>query len=181
MASSAAHRAKVRRAERGVLTAHGSLNLVPLVDILTSIVFFALATFSGEILARLTAYDLSLPPVVVTADQAKGISEERKLNLTLAVRIEPDRIQVEHSDGPFRQSIPGYKGASLDQFEALMTQIRGDYPQNADVSVVPADEILYDDVIHVLERLRKARFTGISLVNRARQAAQQAAAAGPSR
>src|SRR5215212_1086568 len=141
MASSAAHRAKVRRAERGVLTAHGSLNLVPLVDILTSIVFFALATCIG-----------------------------------------PDRIQVEHSDGPFKQSIPGYKGASLDQFEALMTQIREQFPQNADVSVVPADEILYDDVIHVLERLRKARFTGISLVNRARQAAAQAAAvAAPKR
>ena len=164
--ASLAHRSKQRRAERAPLTAHGAINLVPLVDILTSIVFFSLLTYSAETMAALTAYDLSLPPTVVTAPSATS-ADEKGLNLLLAVRIENNQIRVEHS---------GISGASLDSLEALMKDIRRQYPQNADVLVVPADDISYDDVIHVLERLKLATYTGISLGNRTR--ATQIASAG---
>jgi biopolymer transport protein ExbD len=49
-----------------------------------------------------------------------------------------------------------------------MSEIRRRYPQNADVVVIPADDVAYDDLIHVLERLRIAQFSGISLGNRTR-------------
>ena len=58
-----------------------------------------------------------------------------------------------------------------------MGQIKAQFPQNNDVLVVPSDEVSYDDVIHVLERIRLARYGAISLGNRAR--ATQIAAAGP--
>ena len=179
--ASLAHRSKQRRAERAPLTAHGAINLVPLVDILTSIVFFSLLTYSAETMAALTAYDLSLPPTVVTAPSATS-ADEKGLNLLLAVRIENNQIRVEHSGGStngmpgFSQTITGISGASLDSLEALMKDIRRQYPQNADVHVVPADDITYDDVIHVLERLKLATYTGISLGNRTR--ATQIASAG---
>src|ERR671921_1025966 len=97
--ASLAHRSKQRRAERAPLTAHGSINLVPLVDILTSIVFFSLLTYSGEAMAALTAYDLSLPPTVVTPDAGKASNSKPELNLLLAVRVENNRLQVEHTGG----------------------------------------------------------------------------------
>ena len=174
-----AHRSKQRRAERAPLTAHGSINLVPLVDILTSIVFFSLLTYSGEAMAALTAYDLSLPPTVVTAEQARQSAEAPKVTLLLAVRLENNQIKVEHSGNGaagFSQTIRGYSGASLDSLQALMEQIKAQFPQNSDVLVVPSDEVQYDDVIHVLERLRVARYTGISLGNR--QRSTQIASAG---
>ena len=177
--ASLAHRSKQRRAERAPLTAHGSINLVPLVDILTSIVFFSLLTYSGEAMAALTAYDLSLPPTVVTAEQARASAEMPKVTLLLAVRLENNQIKVEHSGNGaagFSQTINGYTGASLDSLQALMEQIKGQFPQNSDVLVVPADEVQYDDVIHVLERLRIARYSGISLGNR--QRSTQIASAG---
>src|SRR5215210_957227 len=94
------HRSKQRRAERAPLTAHGSINLVPLVDILTSIVFFSLLTYTGEAMAALTSFDLSLPPVVVTAEQAQQIKNEKQvLNLLVAVRVDNDRLRVESSQG----------------------------------------------------------------------------------
>ena len=71
----------------------------------------------------------------------------------------------------------GVAGASLDTLQSVMTDIRKRYPQNADVLVVPADDVAYDDLIHVLERLRIASFSGISLGNRAR-ATQVAAIEG---
>lgn len=173
---SLAHRAKVRRAERGAVLHQGNINLVPLVDILTSIVFFSLLTYTGEQLMRLTSYDLRLPPQVITAEQAnrtRGANE--LLNLILVVRVEPQRLIVEHSEeGGFRQEIPRGSEESLDQLQALMTQIRGRYPQNNEVTVVPSDEVAYDDVIKVLERLRLSNYRGISLASRAREQARPA-------
>jgi biopolymer transport protein ExbD len=163
-------RSKQRRSERASLTDAGNLNLVPLVDILTAVVFFSLLTYQGAALAALTSYDLSLPPVVITADQASSAAQQREaLNLLLAVRVEPKKLLVEHSgQGGFRKEIAGVQGAALDTLQAVMTEIRRRYPQNADVLVVPADDVAYDDLIHVLERLRVASYSGISLGNRSR-------------
>ena len=163
-------RSKQRRIERASLTDAGNLNLVPLVDILTSVVFFSLLTYQGASLAALTSYDLSLPPVVVTAQQASAAAQQRDaLNLLLAVRVDRNKLLIEHSgQGGFRKAIAGVQGAALDSLQSLMTEIRKQYPQNADVLVVPADDVAYDDLIHVLERLRVASYSGISLGNRTR-------------
>jgi biopolymer transport protein ExbD len=177
---SLAHRSKVRRAERAVILRHGNINLVPLVDILTSIVFFSLLTYTGEQLMRLTAYDLLLPPTVITAPdtRTRGLPDDQLLNLLLAVRVQPDKFIVEHSEeNGFRQEIPRGPQA-LDQLQQVMTQIRTKYSQNRDVTVVPADEVVYDDIVHVLERLRMANFSGISLANRARGEAARTASTG---
>lgn len=151
------------------MTAHGGLNLVPLVDILTSIVFFSVATYSGAALAALTSFDLSLPPVVVTQQEAEARSPERLLNLLLGVRVTPEGIRVEHSEG-LNRMIPGLTEESFATFEALMRQVRADFPQNNDVLVIPADDVNYDTVVRVLERLRMVGYSGMSLGSRAREA-----------
>jgi biopolymer transport protein ExbD len=131
-------------------------------------VFFSLLTYQGAALAALTSYDLTLPPVVITAQQATS-APQNALNLLLAVRIDRDKLLVEHTgEGGFRKEIGGVQGASLDTLQSVMSEIRRRYPQNADVVVIPADDVAYDDLIHVLERLRIAQFSGISLGNRTR-------------
>ena len=168
------HRSKQRRAERAPVLAHGNINLVPLVDILTSIVFFSLLTYQGATMAALTSFDLSLPPVVVnTPEQLSRIKSEKDvLNLLLAVRVDNDKLTVEHSEeGGFHQVIEGLNAQSLDQLQTLMSGIRTKYPQNADVTVIPADEVSYANIVHVLERLKLSHFTGISLTTKARGAA----------
>ena len=172
------HRANQRRKELGVSSlGHGGINLVPLVDILTSIVFFSLATYQGALLANLTTYDLSLPPVVVQADQSpKG---DNQLNLLLAVRVSTDRLLVEHSEeGGFRREIIGLDATALDTLQALMVDIKRKYPQNNDVLVIPSDDVAYNDVIHVLERLKIAQYGNVALGTRSR-ATPVSASAGP--
>ena len=164
-------RSNQRRAERAPVTAHGNINLVPLVDILTSIVFFRLLTYQGAAMMALTSFDLALPPVVVnTPEQASHVKSEKDvLNLLLAVRVDNEKMIVEHSGGGgFRTQITGLGPESLDQLQSLMAQIRTQYPQNSDVLVIPSDDVSYDNIIHVLERLKLARFVGISLGTRAR-------------
>ena len=163
------HRSRQRRAERAPLTAGANLNLVPLIDVLTSIVFFSLLTYTGAVMAMLTAYDLILPPAVVSTPDVAPNKGQEQLTLLLAVKILDGNLRVEHSEqGGFRRDIPGITVASLDTLEAVLNQIRTTYPQNADVLVVPSDEVSYEDVVKVLERARLARYTGISLGARSR-------------
>lgn len=170
------HRAKIRRREmsHGSL-GHGGINLVPLVDILTSIVFFSLVSYQG-IVAVLTSYDLSLPPIVINAPQAQSTPDKAQLNLLLAVRVATNGLMVEHSEeGGFRKQIAGLSSASLDTLQAVMSDIKNKYPQNNDVVVIPNDDVAYDDVIHVLERLKMAKFPNVALSSRARQTTGAAA------
>jgi biopolymer transport protein ExbD len=176
------HRAKVRRRElsQGQL-GHGGINLVPLVDILTSIVFFSLVTYQG-LVAVLTSYDLSLPPVVVNAPQAASTPDKNQLNLLLAVRVSNDGLLVEHSEeGGFRRAIKGLTPTSLDTLQALMADIKAKYPQNNDVVVIPNDDVAYDDVIHILERLKVAKYPNVALSSRARTAGSAGGAPAPGR
>lgn len=179
MPSTRFHKAKVRRAEREPLTAHGTINLVPLVDILTSIVFFSLLTYTGAVMANLTAFDLALPPVVVTAEQARASgAQPDTTSLILAVKIWDGNLRVEHSGKgqPFLQEIQGTTGASLDSLQNLLAEIKQQFPDNNAVLVVPDDGTSYDDIVHVMERVKLAKFGEISLGNRER--ATQVASAG---
>lgn len=187
MASSGSrfHKAKQRRAERAPVMAHGNINLVPLVDILTAIVFFSLLTYTGAVMSSLTAFDLRLPPVVVTADQAKAMADQPKdtVTLILAVKMYGGKLQVEHSGGaggtPFKQVINGTTGAALDTLQSLLVGIKQQFPDNNDILVVPDDATPYDDIVHVLERIKVANYSGISIGSRER--AQQVAAAATGR
>ena len=164
------HQARLRRAERAPLTDAGGLNLVPLVDVLTSIVFFGLLTYTGAAMSMLTSFDLVLPPVVVTAEPPGASAQEPPpLNLLLAVKIQNGRIVVEHSEeNGFRREVGGLDSASFQQLGTLLSEIRTRYPQNNQVLVVPDDATNYDDIISVLEQAKLARFSAIALGSRAR-------------
>jgi biopolymer transport protein ExbD len=182
MPTSRFHRAKLRRAERATSTlGHGGINLVPLIDVLTSIVFFSLVSYQG-LLAQLTSFDLSLPPMIITAEQpVPSTADKDQLNLLLAVRLQSDGMLVEHSaEGGFHREIKGLDATALDTLQSVMQTIHEAFPQNNDVLVIPADDVSYDDVVHVLERLKMARYPNVALGTRTRAApvAAGAVAAG---
>jgi biopolymer transport protein ExbD len=166
------HRLRARHAEREPLTAHGRINLVPLVDILTAIVFFSLLTYTGAVMTNLTAFDLALPPVVVTPEAAKqsGITPDT-LTVLLAVGIKPIGLRVEGTGGggpPFAQEIAGLSDSSMTQLRAMLTDIKKQYPNTDQIMVVPDDDVSYDDIVHVLEQVKFANLRKISLSSTAR-------------
>jgi len=165
------HKLRARQQEREPLTAHGRINLVPLVDILTSIVFFSLLTYTGAVMTNLTAFDLALPPVVVTSETPTSGGQKDTLTLILAVGVKQGGMRVEHSNGgaePFAQNIAGLGPASLDTLEATLKSIKQQFPDADAAMVVPDDDVAYDDIVHVLERVKLANFPKISLSSAAR-------------
>jgi len=165
------HKLRARQREREPLTAHGRINLVPLVDILTSIVFFSLLTYTGAVMTNLTAFDLALPPVVVTAPTQTPSGDIDTTTLILAVGIKQGGLRVEHSNGgaaPFAQNIAGLDSASLDTLESTLKSIKQQFPDADAAMVVPDDDVAYDDIVHVLERVKLANFPKISLSSAAR-------------
>ena len=165
------HKFRARQLEREPLTAHGRINLVPLVDILTAIVFFSLLTYTGAVMTNLTAFDLALPPVVVTAPTNTSANQPDTTTLILAVGIKQGGLRVEHSNGgaaPFAQNIAGLTQTSLDTLEATLKAIKQQFPDNDAVMVVPDDDVAYDDIVHVLERVKLSNYPKISLTSAAR-------------
>jgi len=165
------HKLRARQQEREPLTAHGRINLVPLVDILTSIVFFSLLTYTGAVMTNLTAFDLALPPVVVTAETQTSGAQEDTTTLILAVGIKQGGLQVAHSNGgapPFEQNIGGLDSTSLNTLQEMLASIKSQFPDNDAVMVVPDDDVAYDDIVHVLERVKLAKYSKISLTSAAR-------------
>lgn len=174
------HAANRRRAEfEAAAGGQGRINLVPLVDVLTAIVFFSLLTYTGAAMANLTAFDLALPPVVVTgSNPGANAGQPDTTTLVLAVKIHSGSLDVEHSgNGGYARQIQGTTGSALDSLQAVLAQIKQQYPDNNDVLVVPDDNVAYDDIVHVLERARMANYTNISLGSLAR-ATQVASTAG---
>ena len=174
------HKLRARQQEREPLTAHGRINLVPLVDILTSIVFFSLLTYTGAVMTNLTAFDLALPPVVVTAETQTSGAQKDTTTLILAVGIKQGGVRVEHSNGgaePFAQNIAGLDSTSLNTLQETLASIKSQFPDNDAVMVVPDDDVAYDDIVHVLERVKVANFPKISLTSAARS--MQVATATP--
>lgn len=165
------HKLRARQQEREPLTAHGRINLVPLVDVLTSIVFFSLLTYTGAVMTNLTAFDLALPPVVVTAPGQTSGAQPDTTTLILAVGIKQSGIRIEHSNGgaaPFAQNIAGLTTSSLDTLEGVLQNVKQQFPSADAVMVVPDDDVAYDDIVHVLERVKLAKFPKISLTSAAR-------------
>jgi biopolymer transport protein ExbD len=165
------HKLRARQLEREPLTSHGRINLVPLVDILTSIVFFSLLTYTGAVMTNLTAFDLALPPVVVTANTQTNGGGPDTTTLILAVGIKQGLLRVEHSNGgapPFARNIAGLGEASLDTLESVLKEVKQQFPQADAAMVVPDDDIAYDDIVHVLEKVKLANFPKISLTSAAR-------------
>ena len=155
---SLARRTIARRARR-VALGHQPLNLVPLVDILTSIVFFSLLTYGGaRALAALTRFDLQS---MSAAAGARGGGSPVTLGLTLSV----DRtgVRVARARDAAERRFEGLGDASLRGIRGAVAELGRGVPADAAIGVVPADDVSYEDLIRVLDQVRAAGRDRIAL------------------
>ena len=156
-------RLQARRTE--LARAHGGLNLVPLVDILTAIVFFSLLS-AVSLRSALASFDLAGPPAVA---DAAGRTSAEPARVDLVVRVDRHQFVVRHGDRETQitrlQNRPDGALSELGQTLTTLTHLLG---RPAVVTVVPSDEVSYDDVVHVLEQVHQVAPKAVTLGSRAR-------------
>ena len=65
-------------------------------------------------------------------------------------------------------NIAGLDSAALNTLQDTLVSIKSQFPTADQVMVVPDDDVVYDDIVHVLERVKLAKFPKISLTSTAR-------------
>ena len=156
-------RLQARRTE--FARAHGGLNLVPLVDILTAIVFFSLLT-AVSLRSALASFDLAGQPTVA---DAAGETSAAPSRVDLVVRVDRHQFVVRQGDRETliarHESRPDDDLSELRRSLTTLTRLLG---RAAAVTVVPSDDVSYDDVVHVLEQVHQVAPRGVTLGSRAR-------------
>jgi biopolymer transport protein ExbD len=162
------HRARQRRVERAASESSSErLNLVPLVDILTSIVFYALLTVATAGGASLLSFDVSRAP---DAAQVESAGADSASPAPITVTVYNDRTVIQRGAGDAGLLLlaqpAGLDRAALERLEATLAALhRGAdaLPAGTAAVVIPADDVSYERVVGVLERLRRADFRDVSL------------------
>jgi biopolymer transport protein ExbD len=121
------------------------LMLVPMIDIFTVMVTFLLMT---AVFSRITTLELDLPSA------ASGKVAEPTFRLEAVVRKEG----LELTNGKaVIAAVPKVNGAyDLKTLSDLAVSIKRDHPEANDASVLLEPEVAYDDLIQVMDTLRRA-------------------------
>ena len=159
--SSFVRRIAVRRARWATQPGHETLNLVPLVDILTSIVFFSLLTYGGaRALAALTAFDVTPLPAVV----ADGVERAGVETTTPAILLRVDRTGVSVARwGDTGRRFEGLSDATLRDVARTVAAYSPASAPSVSISVIPSDDLAYADLIRVLDEVRNVSRGQIAL------------------
>ncbi|HJR65796.1 MAG TPA: biopolymer transporter ExbD [Gemmatimonadaceae bacterium] len=157
-------RFQARRSE--FARAHGPLNLVPLVDILTAIVFFSLLS-AVSLRSALASFDLVPPPGTVRADGGTVVAATSP---DVVVRVDRHRFVVRRGDRETLISRPDATNeAAFTRLRQTLTEVTEGLGRRARVTVVPSDDVSYDDVVHVLEQVQHVAPQAVALGSRARE------------
>ena len=154
------------RARRNELArAHGPLNLVPLVDILTAMVFFSLLS-AVSLRTALANFDLLAPPALADGVGASGTTTLRP---DLVIRVDRHQFVVRDGDRETVITRPQVRDeAAFVQLRHSLTTRAQALGRRVVVTVVPSDDVAYDDVIRVLEQVHELEPKGVALGSRAR-------------
>ncbi len=149
--------------------AHGPLNLVPLVDILTAIVFFSLLS-AVTLRSALASFDLVAPPATVDVDEGTAATTGTP---DVVVRLDRHQLVVRRGDREtlIYRADPTDEGA-FARLRQSLTDLTEGLGRRARITVVPSDDVSYDDVVHVLEQVQHVAPQAVALGSRARQSSK---------
>jgi biopolymer transport protein ExbD len=127
---------------------HGrdDLNIVPMIDMMVILVFFLIFT---AVFSKTNILQLNLPANASAApvDLPKG--------LKLEVIIRPDDLVInDRNSGPLKVLENTAAGYDLDNLSLFMRQIKSQYPEMTDATVLPGPNVSYDTLVQVMDAVR---------------------------
>lgn len=128
------------------------LNLTPLIDMITCLMFFLLM-FAAVIPVALI--DAPLPKVASTAAEIKKAKDdEQKLEVT--VGITDKGFMVKSSDGASQIFAVGGDGKfPYDALHKYLVTLHAKKPDSKEITLVPSDDVAYEIMIEVMDASRE--------------------------
>lgn len=128
------------------------LNLVPMIDMVTNLMFF-LMMFASVL--PVVMIDAPLPKIASTAEEVKK-AKDTKNELELTIGITKTGFQVK-SDLSGSKPIPvGTDGKfNYKDLHTLLVQLKQKRPTAQEITLMPADDVPYEVMIEVMDAARQ--------------------------
>ena len=126
------------------------INLVSMIDMMTILVFFLLV-HGGFV--RLAVLELNLPT-------AQSEPAEATPEFQLEVTVRESGIEVgDRATGLLNRIDKTGDDYHLDQLSAYLSQVKGQFPQKTDATLLLEPDISYEVVVAVMDRMRETERT----------------------
>lgn len=133
-----------RRSRRNVETAE--LNITAFMNLMVILVPFLLIT---AVFSRLAILELNLP------GSSTEPADPQELVFQLEVIVREGQIEVgDRNVGAFGVYPNGEDGYDFEALSAKLTEIKGQYPEKTDASILLEPDIAYDTLVQVMDRVR---------------------------
>ena len=128
-----------------------TLNLTPMIDIISNLMFFLMMFMS---VIPVVTIDAPLPKVASTADEVKkAMDDKNKLELT--VDINENGIIVKSAGGSRAFHTQPDGKFPYDDFHKYLVQLKQKKPDERELTMMPADEVPYEVMINVMDAARE--------------------------
>jgi biopolymer transport protein ExbD len=135
----------VRRNHARYHQGRDDLNIVPMIDMMVILVFFLIFT---AVFSKTNILPLNLPASsTAPVDLPKG--------LKLEVIIGADDLVVnDRNSGPLKRLPNTAAGLDLDGLSEFMRQVKSQYPDMTDATILPSPDTSYDTLVQVMDAVR---------------------------
>jgi biopolymer transport protein ExbD len=137
---------RVRRNHARYHQGRDDLNIVPMIDMMVILVFFLIFT---AVFSKTNILQLNLP----AASTAAPLDLPKTLKLEVIVR--PDDLVVnDRNSGPLKTFANTPGGPDLDGLSTFMRQVKSQYPDMTDATILPSPATSYDTLVQVMDTVR---------------------------
>jgi len=136
----------VRRNHARYHQGRDDLNIVPMIDMMVILVFFLIFT---AVFSKTNILQLNLP-----ANSTAAVPELPK-GLKLEIIVRPDDIVVnDRNSGPLKVLAKTATGYDLDALSLFMRNVKSQFPQMTDATILLGPAIPYDVLVQVMDTVR---------------------------
>src|ERR1700728_3167751 len=135
----------VRRNHARYHQGRDDLNIVPMIDMMVILVFFLIFT---AVLSKTNILQLNLP-----ASNTAPVDLPKDLKLEVIIRPN-DLVVNDRNSGPLRTIDNTAQGYDLDKLSEFMRQVKSQFPQMTDATVLSGPEVPYDTFVQVMDTVR---------------------------
>jgi len=137
---------RVRRNHARYHHGRDDLNIVPMIDMMVILVFFLIFT---AVFSKTNVVQLNLP----AASTAAPLDLPKTLKLEVIIH-DADIVVNDRNSGPLKTFANTPNGVDLDSLSDFMRQVKAQFPQLTDATILPSPATPYDTLVQVMDTVR---------------------------